>query len=156
MHKHTRTRCKGANAKKIFHVHKINLSIFWAYVSNFIKIWPLVEEIFHFLWPCMILKMKTKLFFTSKIISKRKQKFLTFLDTFLDMFFPVLRKLQFLERIQVDSGNLVKKYNTIWLESPRKYIPISRISPNHVQNGGSPEIISKRDAQILLHSFSKR
>ena len=29
----------------------------------------------------------------------------------------------------------------IWLESTRKYIPISRMPPNHVQSGGSPELI---------------
>ena len=29
----------------------------------------------------------------------------------------------------------------IWLESTRKYIPISRMSPNHVQSGSSPGLI---------------
>ena len=30
---------------------------------------------------------------------------------------------------------------TLWLESTRKYIPISRMSPNHVQSGRSPGVI---------------
>ena len=34
-------------------------------------------------------------------------------------------------------------YGTIWLESTRKYIPISWMSPNHVQSGRSPGFIFK-------------
>ena len=33
------------------------------------------------------------------------------------------------------------KYENIWLESTRKYIPISQMSPNLVQSGRSPGII---------------
>ena len=38
-------------------------------------------------------------FFTSKIITKSKQKFPTFWDTFFNMFLPILSTLPFLERI---------------------------------------------------------
>ena len=44
-------------------------------------------------------------------------------------------------------GSLISLRNSsvlsmnIWLESTRKYIPISRMSPNHVQSGHSPGLI---------------
>ena len=50
-----------------------------------------------------------KMIFTSKIIAKNKQQISTFWDTFFNMFLLILGTLPFIERIQKDSGNLVKK-----------------------------------------------
>ena len=41
----------------------------------------------------------------------------------------------------------------IWLESPRKYIPISRMSPNHVQSGRSPGLIFSKNCTNLFAFF---
>ena len=43
-------------------------------------------------------------------------------------------------------------WSHIWLESLRKYIPISQMSPNHIQNGASPMLIFHKIA-LLLYPF---
>ena len=47
----------------------------------------------------------------------------------------------------------IVKIKSIWLESSRKYIPISLMSPNHVQTGGSPELIFKKESMNPFASF---
>ena len=42
------------------------------------------------------------------------------------------------------------KLASTWLESPRMYIPISQMSPNHVQSRASPGLIF---SQNFLHPF---
>ena len=41
----------------------------------------------------------------------------------------------------------------IWLESTRKYIPISRMSPNHVQSGRSPGFIFSKKITLNYSQF---
>ena len=85
------------NTKKILwrYLHKCARTSWFCVHAFFlrIKIWPLVKEIFHFLWPCRILKMKKKLNITSKIIAKSSKIVLIFWDTFLNMCLIILRTL---------------------------------------------------------------
>ena len=46
------------------------------------------------------------------------------------------------DRVKCGGGVILSLRETyIWLESTRKYIPISRMSPNHVQSRRSPGLI---------------
>ena len=59
------------------------------------------------------------------------------------------------ELIRVTNTNTPLRIH-IWLESTVKYIPISRMSPNHVETGGSPGLIFSKNTWILLRPFNER